>query len=94
MFCYHTCAPLCLTHIKQWETLLASAKKTVEYNKELTYGVYQIYDEIDTSYKDEDGNTVWNSIEVHSALNTLKTLVKEYYNLEIKHVLFEYEFLK
>ena len=44
--------------------------------------------------KDDDGNTVWNNLEVHSALQTLKNLVKEYYNKEIVPKLFEHEFLK
>ncbi len=78
----------------QWEKLLAEAKKTLEYCPDLTYGVYQIYAEIDTWQKDETGQKVWNNLEVHSALQTLKTLVKEYYNKEIVPVLFEYEFLK
>ena len=73
---------------------LVEAKKTSEYDPSLTYGVYQIFAEIDTCYKYEDGNTVWNNIEVHSALQTLKSLVKDYYNREIVPTLFEYEFLK
>lgn len=80
--------------LKQWNTLLSEVKKTKEYNSSMTYGVYQIFAEIDTSYKDDDGKTVWNNLEVHSALQTLKALVKEYYNKEIVPVLFEYEFLK
>ena len=44
--------------------------------------------------KDDDGVTVWNNIEVHSALQTLKALVKDYYNEEIALLLFEYEFLE
>ncbi len=80
--------------LNQWKTLLDAIRKTSEYDKKLTYGVYQIFFEIDTSYKDEDDNTVWNNIEVHSALQTLKTLVKDYYNKEIVPTLFEYEFLK
>ena len=80
--------------LAQWQHLMAEVKKTKEYNKALTYGVYQIFAEIDTSYKDDDGNTVWNNLEVHSALQTLKNLVKEYYNKEIVPKLFEYEFLK
>lgn len=80
--------------INQWNTLIEVAKKTSEYNSKLTYGVYQIFAEIDTSYKDDKGNTVWNNVEVHSALQTLKTLVKQYYNTEIVPTLFEYEFLK
>lgn len=78
----------------QWGHLIAEVKKTAEYDPSLTYGVYQIFSEIDTSYKDDNGKTVWPNLEVHSALQTLKTLVKEYYNTEIVPTLFEYEFLK
>lgn len=80
--------------IGQWNILLAYAKAAKEYQKDLTYGVYQIFAEIDTSYKDSEGMTVRNNIEVHSALSTLKELVKKYYNKEIVPTLFEYELLK
>ena len=80
--------------IDQWSMLLDAAKQANEYDQSLTYGVYQIFAEIDTSYKDEEGDTVWNNIEVHSALQTLKVLVRDYYNEEIVPMLFEYEFLK
>ena len=80
--------------IKQWKTLMNAVKSTAEYDSSITYGIYQIFAEIDTSYKDEEDNTVWNNIEVHSALQTLKTLIKDYYNKEIVPTLFEYELLK
>lgn len=80
--------------LAQWDLLMSEVKKTKEYNSSLTYGLYQIYAEIDTSYKDEDDKTVWNNIEVHSALQTMKALCKEYYNEEIVPTLFEYEFIK
>lgn len=80
--------------LAQWDLLMSEVKKTKEYNSSLTYGLYQIFAEIDTSYKDEDNKTVWNNIEVHSALQTMKTLCKEYYNKEIVPTLFEYEFIK
>lgn len=80
--------------IGQWATLLTAAKKTKEYDPDLTYGIYQIFAEIDTSYKDDEGKTIWNNVEVHSALQTLKALVKDYYNTEIVPTLFKYEFLK
>lgn len=80
--------------LAQWDLLMSEVKKTKEYNSSLTYGLYQIFAEIDTSYKDEDNQTVWNNIEVHSALQTMKTLCKEYYNKEIVPTLFEYEFIK
>lgn len=81
--------------LKQWNTVLDFAKQAKEYDSTLTYGVYQIFAEIDTSYKDEiTGETRYNNLELHSALATLKTLLKEYYNSEIVPILFEYEFLK
>ncbi len=81
--------------LKQWETVLGWAKETENYNPDLTYGVYQIFAELDTSHVDETtGDTVWDNVELHTSLAGLKTLVKDYYNSEIVPVLFEYEFLK
>lgn len=82
--------------VTQWEMLLSEAKKCPEYDSALTYGVYQIYAEIDMAarYKDDSGKWVYPNVEVHSALATLKKLVAEYYNTEIVPTLFEYEFLK
>lgn len=87
--------------IAQWKNVLKYAKQTKPnernnggYNPELTYGVYQIYAELDTSYKTEDDKTVWDNQELHDALSALKELCKAYYNDEIVHTLFKYEFLK
>ena len=81
--------------LRQWDTVLQWAKRAENYNPALTYGVYQIFAELDTSHKDETtGDTVWENVELHSALQALKGLVKSYYNDEIVPVLFEYEFLK
>lgn len=81
--------------IKQWENILRYAKCLESYDSTLTYGVYQLSVELDTSHKDEvTGGTVWDNVELHSALTALKGLVKEYYNTEIVPVLFEYEFIK
>lgn len=79
----------------QWETILRWAKKAKDYNPALTYGVYQIAEELDTHHKDETtGKEVYHNVELHTALTNLKALVKDYYNTEIVPVLFEYEFLK
>lgn len=80
-----------------WNEILKLAKQTEEYKKfnpKFTWGIYQISDELDISYKDEKGKSVYKYEELHSALVTMKTLVKNYYNSEIKDTLFEYEFLK
>ena len=44
--------------------------------------------------KDENDKTIYNYPELNGHLNTLKTMIKEYYNSEIVPFLFEYEFLK
>ena len=81
--------------LSQWNIVLERAKQTKHYNSTLTYGVYQIYDQLDTSYKDSvTGKIVWDNIELHSALASLKVLVSAYYNDQIVPALFEYEFLK
>ena len=81
--------------LSQWRSVLKYAKTSKEYDSTLTYGVYQISEELDTSHKDEvTDKTIWDNIELHTALQGLKGLVKEYYNSEIVPILFEYEFLK
>lgn len=78
-----------------WKTVLKWAQKTDNYNKKLTYGVYQIFAELNTFSQDEEtGERKSDYPELNGALKTLKQNVKEYYNSEIVPVLFEYEFLK
>lgn len=81
----------------QWKVVLEWAKKDNlnRYDSTLTYGIYQIFAELDTSVKDEiTDKIVWDNVELHSALTALKGLVSSYYNAEIVPVLFEYEFVK
>ncbi|MCR5259416.1 MAG: hypothetical protein K6E40_14820 [Desulfovibrio sp.] len=80
--------------LRQWDVLLAAAKKTSQFRPELTYTVYQIFAEIDLKRKDSEGRTVYENPEVHAALQTLKELLKGYYLGQIVPKLFEYEFLK
>ncbi len=78
----------------QWELILKSAKNTKNYNSKLTYGIYQIYDELNTFYKNEQNKKVYDYPELNGHLNTLKTMLKKYYNDEIVPFLFKYEFIK
>ena len=80
--------------LKQWDLVFENARKTTNYNPALTYGVYQISEELNTSYKDEKGNTVYDYPELNGHLKTLKQLVKDYYLDEITPFLFKYQFLK
>lgn len=55
-----------------FEQVLTEAKKTENYNSKLTYSVYQIIDELNTSEKDENDKTIYNYPELNGHLNTLK----------------------
>lgn len=81
--------------LQQWKNVVFWAKKAKKYDPTVTYGIYQICTELDTSHIDEvTESTVWDNVELHTALAGLKVLVKSYYNSEIVPVLFEYEYLK
>lgn len=81
--------------INQWQKVLDDAKKTVEYNPNTTYGLYQIKTDLNTTHLDEDsGKPVFNYPSLNGNIRTLANMVKEYYNTEIVPTLFEYEFLK
>ena len=82
---------------KLYTSLMEHVKETKEYDDNFTYGIYQITEEIDTSYTDTSSKkkkTIYNNIQVHSDLRAMKELCKEYYNREIVPTLFEYELLK
>ncbi len=80
--------------ITQWKSILANARKTELYNKDLTYGVYQIAYELNTKEKDERGNTIYHYPNLNGQLKALKVMISEYYNTELVDTLFKYEFLK
>ena len=77
-----------------WDNILTEAKKTQEYDSKWNYGLYQIINELDTSYVDVNKVTHYNYTQLHTYITTLKTKVKEYYLKEIVPYLFHYEFLK
>lgn len=80
---------------RQWKTLINHVRAAKEYDKKITYGIYQIFAEIDTNYKDElTGKTIYNNLLVHTDLEAIKKLGKKYYNREIVPTLFKYEYLK
>ncbi len=81
--------------IRQWNIILSDAKKTKNYNKTLTYGLYQIDVELNTYYKDiESDKIIYDYPSLNGNIKTLKQMVKGYYNKELAPILFKYEFLK
>lgn len=78
-----------------WDSIIYLAKRTKNYNSSLTYGIYQISNELDTcTHDDETDRNVYDYPELHGHLQTMKKLIRDYYNIEIVPTLFEYEFLK
>ena len=83
--------------IKIWNDILAEAKKTANYNSNLTYGVYQITKELNTSHKVGTGKsqqTVYDYPTLNGYLETLRTNLKAYYKSHITDKMFKYELLK
>ncbi len=79
--------------LEQWETVLELAKKTKNYNPNLTYGVFQIEEELNTKIKTKE-MTIYDYPELNGHLNTLRVLAKKYYIDELSDTLFKYELVK
>lgn len=83
--------------IQAWEQVLNGAKKTKNYDKHCTYGLYQIDEELNTYEKVKvkgRNKRIYDYPELNGNITFLKSLVKDYYRNEIVETLFEYEFLK
>lgn len=74
--------------------VLRKAKGTKNYNSKYSYGTYQIGQELNTRYKDDNDEWVYDYPELNTAINTLKIKLAKYYEAIIQPKLFEYELLK
>ncbi|MBI5573654.1 MAG: hypothetical protein HY919_03770 [Elusimicrobia bacterium] len=74
--------------------MLSKARKTKAYNRKYTYGTYQIDEELNTRYKNENDEWIYDYPELNTAINSLKTKLAKYYEAVIQPKLFEYELLK
>lgn len=80
-----------------WDNILSEAKKTANYNPKLTYGVYQITKELNTSHEEGTGTskkTVYDYPNLNSYLVSLRDNLKAYYKSHITDKMFKYELLK
>jgi hypothetical protein len=78
--------------IDLWNKILKQVKDTKQYDNNLTYGLYQIEQEI--NLKDKKQKKGFYYPELNSDILLLKKYLKEYYLKEIAPILFEYEFIK
>lgn len=74
--------------------VLKKVKGTKNYNKKYTYGTYQIDEELNTRFKNENNEWIYDYPELNTAINGLKTKLSKYYEVVIQPKLFEYELLK
>ena len=79
-----------------WSRVLEEAKETALYERSLTYGLYQIGEELNTWHEPSNGKKIriYDYPSLNGSIRALKELNKKYYTEEIVPKLFEYEFLK
>lgn len=83
--------------LELWNDILESAKKTKNYDSDLSYGVYQIIKELNTFKRVKVGRTnkkVYDYPDLNGDLETLRVKLKEYYKKYITDKMFEYELVK
>ena len=83
--------------VELWNRILDEAKKTANYNSQLTYGVYQITKELNTAQTVGSGKNkkiVYDYPVLNGYLDTLRAMLKAYYKSHITDKMFEYELLK
>lgn len=81
--------------LEQWNKILADARSTNNYDPQITYGLYQIKVELNTTHRDEETNEIiYDYPNLNGNIKALAELVKSYYNEEIVPLLFEYQLLK
>jgi hypothetical protein len=86
----HTLNPDERHMLDAWTLLLGKVKKTQEYNRRYTYGLYQIEKEINLTNEEKE----YLHPDIHNDVQVLKALLKAYYKKYIVKKLFDYELLK
>ncbi|MEK6850220.1 MAG: hypothetical protein AABX85_01450, partial [Nanoarchaeota archaeon] len=74
--------------------VLEKARHTKNYNKKYTYGTYQIDEELNACFKNDNDEWIYDYPELNTAIISLKTKLARYYEAVIQPKLFEYELLK
>ena len=83
--------------LEVWNKIIEAARKTVNYNSNFNYGVYQITKELNTSKtigKGKNKKIIYDYPELNGYLDTLRTMLKAYYKSHITEKMFKYELLK
>lgn len=83
--------------VNLWKKVIREAKKTDEYDPNITYGVYQIVKDLNI-YTETMINgkkiPVYKYVALNSSLETLRVNLKDYYKTHITKKMFKYQLLK
>lgn len=80
--------------LNTFTNVLKIAKTIKGYNSKYAYGTYQIDGELNTYYKSENGESIYDHPQLNTAINSLKTKLVKYYEMTVQPMLFKYELLK
>ncbi len=80
--------------LRRWEMILDEIRDTENFNSDFSYGLYQVDQDLNTSYKDDRGKINFDYPDLNGDIKMMKTLVREYYITEVVPDLFKYEFVK
>ena len=83
--------------LHQWSKVMDEAKQTANYNPALSYGTYQIKDDLNTSHRVKVGDktqTVYDYPVLNGELKTLKAMTMAYHAEQVAPKLWDYGLLK
>lgn len=83
--------------LDQWHTVLAAAKQARGYDPSLTYGLYQIDQDLNTRHRDMTAKgavTVFDYPVLNGAISTLKTMTAAYHAAVVTPKLWEFGLIK
>ena len=80
-----------------WRKILIESRSTKNYNKDFSYGIYQIDKELNTFRVEGVGrnrHNVYDYVTLNGDLDSLRGNIKAYYKSHIREKMFEYELVK
>ena len=83
--------------IDLWNKILLESKATANYNRDISYGIYQIDTELNTFHVEGRGKKkrkIFDYSELNGYIETLNNNLKSYYKSHIYAKMFEYELVK
>jgi len=80
--------------VATFSEILIKAKNTKNFSKKYTYGTYQIDEDLNTYYYNENNEPIYHNPALNTDITTLKKKLAKYYETVIQPKLFKHELLK